>query len=224
MIRALSIAVGDGPYGPPLMKFVLTYEGELRANDSRRKWEIRRQFHPQLRELWRIHPALLVVERHRMVPGGNYFQYEQHHSLPPGPVRSAPPNSIDVLAPIKVEDKQYCPLVRNSLALHCGLKIIFLRKEEPGKIYQGGDLDNRLKTLFDALSVPNRTEPLPKGAVIEDPLYCLLEDDALITRIDVETQRLLSRPKSSAHEAHLIIEVDVRPTEARIYNQPFLGD
>jgi hypothetical protein len=42
--------------------------------------------------------------------------------------------------------------VRNSFALHCGLKVLFLRKEPPGKVYQGGDIDGRIKTLLDALN------------------------------------------------------------------------
>ena len=102
-------------------------------------------------------------------------------------------------------------------------KILFLRKENPGRVYQGGDLDNRLKTLFDALSIPNDSQIL-QDKTIDDPICCLLEDDSLIKRIDVDTQRLLSRPNSSQHEVSLVIEVDVRVTEARLYNHPFLGD
>jgi hypothetical protein len=46
-----TLAVGDGPYGLPVMKFALTYEGELRSNDDyRRKWEIRKHFQPQLQD------------------------------------------------------------------------------------------------------------------------------------------------------------------------------
>ena len=59
---------------------------------------------------------------------------------------------------------------------------------------------------------------------IIDPIYCLLEDDSLITRIDVDTQRLLGRPDVSEHEAHLLMEVDVRVTDSRVYNYAFLGD
>jgi hypothetical protein len=59
---------------------------------------------------------------------------------------------------------------------------------------------------------------------ITDPIYCLLEDDSLINRIDVDTQRLLSRPDSTEHEVHLVIEVDIRVADFRLYNQIFLGD
>jgi hypothetical protein len=221
-----SIHLGEGPYGPPFMKFTLTYEGELRSNDDhRRKWEIRKHFHPQLQELWRINPSLVSVEKTRHIPKGGYWKMELHHSEPDA---RRPPDMngvelMDLLEPIAAGGRTFLPLVRNSLALQCGLKILFLRKEEPGRVYQGGDLDNRLKTLFDALSVP-KPEQVGSDDTIADPIFCLLEDDDLIRRIDVDTQRLLSRPNASVHDVHLVIEVDVRPTESRLYNQPFLGD
>jgi hypothetical protein len=89
-------------------------------------------------------------------------------------------------------------------------------------VYQGGDLDNRLKTLFDALAVPNRDQVV-QDETIEDPIYVLLEDDAYITKIDVDTHRLLSNPDASRHQVRLIIEVEIAVAEARLYNQPFLG-
>lgn len=41
--------------------------------------------------------------------------------------------------------------------------------------------------------------------------------------LNVETGLLLTQPGASIHEVRLIIEVDVRVTQARIYNQLFLG-
>jgi UPF0288 family protein (methanogenesis marker protein 3) len=115
------------------------------------------------------------------------------------------------------------PLVRDSFALKCGLKILFLRKEDPGRVFQGGDMDNRLKTLFDALAIPNKQQ-IVNDAGTTDPINCLLEDDRLITKVEIDTHRLLSRPNASKHEVHLVIEVDVRVSNSRTYNHPFLGD
>jgi hypothetical protein len=109
------------------------------------------------------------------------------------------------------------------MALKCGLKILFLRKEDAGRVYQGGDLDNRLKTLFDALSVPQIDQVVEDNS-IADPILCLLEDDGLITSVSVETHRLLSNPNASINEVKLIIEVDIGVTQSRLYNQAFLGD
>jgi hypothetical protein len=218
-----SIRIGDGAFGAPAMKFTLLYEGELRSNDDyRRKWEIRKYVHPQLEDLWRIDQGLVTVRKNRIIPKASYFLTEMHHDLPEG-VQAPVEDGMDLLIPIIRGNRQFFPLVRNSLDLRCGLKITFLRKEEPGRIYQGGDLDNRLKTLFDALSVPTN-EQIAEDPSIGDPIYCLLEDDGLISRIDVETGKLLAQPNATKHDVRLIVEVNVRVAHARLYNQVFLGD
>jgi hypothetical protein len=117
------------------------------------------------------------------------------------------------------------PLVRESFALHCGLKILFLRKEQPGKVYQGGDIDGRIKTLLDALTMPRRVEQvLERTGSRLHPIYCLLEEDSLVSGIQVETERLLTDQNHPADYARLIIEVDVSVRQAMIYNQCCLED
>jgi hypothetical protein len=229
MIRT-TVSMGDGPYGPSVMKFTLTYDGELRSNGKpRHKWEIRQQIHPQLAELWQISPALRYVSNHRWVArSGNFGIPVLHHSAEDhGPGSQRPPtdgNWINVCEPIAVKGKRFVPLVRESLSLRCGLKITYLRKEDPGNlIFQGGDLDNRIKTLFDALSMPNMDQMIDDPNS-DDTIYCLLEDDRLISGCSIETQRLLSNRDASEHDVRLVIEVDVRVNQARIYNQPFLGE
>jgi len=226
-----ALRMGEGVLGAPFVKFTLTFDGDLPSNGRPSdKWAIRKQFHTQLVELWRINPALRLVEKRRDFPktwGTAYL--EMHHSVVPQPVsfikrsgRDA--ETIDLLEPIDRGGRKFAPLVRESLALKCGLKIVFLRKEEPGKVYQGGDLDNRIKTLFDALAVPNNDQVIDDPTLGPDPIYCLLEDDGLITAIDIETHQLLSRANNSKHDVSLIIHVDVRVIMTRVYNQPFLGD
>jgi hypothetical protein len=99
----------------------------------------------------------------------------------------------------------------------------FLAQGKPRQSISRGDIDNRLKTLFDALAVPNQDQ-IVADPDVADPVYCLLEDDSLIAGLSVETHRLLTRPDSSQHEVRLVIEVDVRVARSRIYNQHFLGD
>jgi hypothetical protein len=55
------------------------------------------------------------------------------------------------------------------------------------------DINNRLKTLFDALRVPKKQEIQKSWAPTTDerPLHCLLYDDQWITRVNVETAQLL---------------------------------
>lgn len=209
------------------MKFTLTYEGDLASNGRpAKKWEIRKQFDPQLRELWRITPALKNVLRNRVIPEkAGFFHLELHHSVEDK--RQVRPtdekDTIDLCASIDRGDRKFFPLVRDTFALTCTLKILFLRKEEPGHVYQGGDIDNRLKTLFDALAVPS-ADQIIEDRTIEDPIHCLLEDDRLITGFTVDTHRLLSNAGQSEHYVKLIIEADVRVSQARMYNTYFLGD
>jgi len=213
------------------MKFALIFDGELRSNGSpTEKWEIRKKFDPQLRELWKIHPSLNHVEhspyRYAPKPGSGikYAYMENHHSFNEYTTQhKLPEKHMDLCETIERGGRRFFPLVRESFALKCALKILFLRKEAPGRVYQAGDLDNRLKTLFDALGVPPMDQ-VCDGSIAEDPIYCLLEDDALIMHCDIETHRLLSRPEASKYEVHLVVEVDVRVTQPRAYNIPFLGD
>lgn len=212
--------------GLPIMKFTLTFEGDLKSNGRPAdKWAIRKQLAPQLKELWRINPALRRVEQNRIIPKSGFWNVELHHSLE-DQQRIRPTDekeTIDLCAPILRGGRRFVPLVRDTFALVCGLKILFLRKEEPGRVYQGGDIDNRLKTLFDALAIPSADQVI-EDQDIEEPIYCLLEDDGLITGFAVDTHRLLSRPGVTEHYVQLIVEVDVRVTQARIYNTYFLGD
>jgi hypothetical protein len=56
-----------------------------------------------------------------------------------------------------------------------------------------------------------------------DPIYCLLEDDSLVSGLDVQSERLLTDKSHPVDYVRLTIEVDVRVRQAMIYNQSFLG-
>lgn len=221
-------------WGLPVMKFTLTFDGELPAstNGSRKlaeKWAIRKHFDPQLRELWEVHPALRELKRRGPIPKDGYWWIEGHHSRDERSDRSAPripqDGDIDLMSLTEKGGYKFFPLVRESLALVCGLKVLFLRKETPGKVYQGGDLDNRIKTLLDALCMPQHLEQVVDGDKdAPDPIFCLLEDDSLIAGLNVESERLLTAPNATANTVRLVIEVDVRVTQARLYNSLLLAD
>jgi hypothetical protein len=178
------------------MEFRLTYDGPLRAagNNSNRKeqkHEIRMSLHPQLCQLWRTHPGLKQLQ-------GIW----QQKCL------------------ITRESWSFLPLVTSQRSLHCHLTILFLRPGSPGKlICDGGDIDNRLKTLFDALRAPKSSElPCtnpPGGGVI----CVLLEEDSLITGFDVETDQLLGGeagggPAKDSSHVRLVIQVSVKNAQS----------
>ena len=55
------------------------------------------------------------------------------------------------------------------------------------------DIDNRLKTLFDVLTVPDHNQGYEHltSADDEKPFFCLLSDDKLISKVTVQTDKLL---------------------------------
>jgi hypothetical protein len=229
------------------VKFTLTYDGPLLSSGNKakneNKWDIRKNLHPQLADLWGSHPALKSVEDNRHFPKTGGATLVQGHHKYPGPVRSPlmttisgnenildltgesePREILDLCESIEKHGAWFRPLVRDSYALHCGLKIRFLRQEPPGKVYQGGDLDGRIKTLVDALTMPQHIEQvLEKDGTQLKPLHCLLEDDAMISGFEIESERLLGDQGNSKEWVKLMIEVDVRVRLATIYNQSFLG-
>lgn len=170
------------------MEFRLVYEGYLPSsgNASRHpKWKhlIRKQLHPQLLKLWKEHPAL--AHKWKVMPGGPVYQLLRQQRL----VKNIPGiNEVEMLAQqFERCGYRFVPLVNNRFDIVCGLDILFLRRGNPGDlISSGGDLDNRIKTLFDALRVPkdgSELHGLPEEG--ENPFFCLLEDDSLITEFNV---------------------------------------
>ncbi len=166
------------------MNFTLTYDGKLNANgDSRHKHKIRQVFHRQLAELWKASPL------------------SQHGTLDPSLTK-------------KIGNYQFLPLTSRARQENAELKIIMLRPQTgPGFIIgEGGDIDNRLKTLFDSLRMPDKVEELPAGedpAEGEDPFFCLLENDILITGLSVRTDRLLEPAQKNSY-VKLLVEVSIR--------------
>ncbi len=105
------------------------------------------------------------------------------------------------------------PLVVVAPAL-AGIKYLARqRRDEPAHLIRsGGDVDNRIKVLFDAPRMPENCDefadyPMPEKD--EDPFYCLLEDDRLVTEMKVTTDRQLT-PVSLGdyqNDVHLVIHV-----------------
>jgi hypothetical protein len=215
------------------MKFRLTYEGQLKASGNHNKhveekWDIRRALEPQLVELWKTHPALSGVGLYLRPPplpspvtGPQLLDYVQAEQSIHAESRADIAQKLQ--SPIVVGGMQFLPLVRKDLDLACKLDVTFLRKGQPGAlILPGGDLDNRMKTLFDALSVPNEQDL--RGNPDHEPFLCLLENDSLITDQHVETDRLLTKPDASQSEVHLVIHVSVNVMRLSQSNIGFLGD
>lgn len=177
------------------MKFRLHYRGPLKAKGRPvDKQVLRRAFHPQLKDLWGRVPLVHQAE--------NFLHKDYELSV----IR-------------EINGWAFSSVISKSLHLVADLDITILRPEEPGAIVtKGGDIDNRLKTLLDALSIPKPdqipTEDAPRTD--EAPLHCLLEDDNLITGLRVSVDRFLGVQDPS--EVLAIILVDISATRGTLEN------
>jgi hypothetical protein len=99
-----------------------------------------------------------------------------------------------------------------------------LRHEEPLTFMkQGGDLDGRLKTLFDGLRMPQDASQQAGTLPTADPLYVLLEDDILISDLSIKTGRLLGERIKKKHAVRLTIDVTIKVLRLFSQNQCLVG-
>ena len=209
------------------MDFRLTYTGKLFASgrdpaggqpDPRRdhKHEVRRAFHHQLKRLWEVTPFLLQGN-----VGGPEIFVDQNHV----PTAYEHHDIASLSAKHALYGFNFVPLVTHGLKLFCSLDILMLRPDKPGDTKWGGDVDNRLKTLLDALSIPTENEGYDQRppAADEKPMFTLLEDDKLITKVSVETDQMLEPINSTfdAENTRLVIAVRIRPFTMNIGNVRF---
>ena len=180
------------------MEFRLVYQGRLPAASqsntrTQDKHRIRKALHPQLRELWKADRYLGKAYVRKIRDG-----------------RSA----LDWLADAYARcGYRFAPLVGSKAGDEaCALDILFLRRDQPGDLIQhGGDIDNRMKVLLDALKMPDDCQELCGESPTEDqdPFFCLLKDDRLITELRIVTDRLLTPVATDEHinDVHLVIHV-----------------
>jgi hypothetical protein len=195
------------------MEFRLTYAGQLLAarNDKRvlerslHVHRLRRHFHAQLRELWRVHPVLVKDNEAYMGLAAGHEPIFQSEGF------------------------NWKPIVTKGNGLICKLDVLLLRQGNPGNVLY--DIDNKLKTLFDALRMPIGPQELGEGTSQgkqlpqsdENPFYVLLENDNLITHVAVTSDRLLEPvPGVPIEEAvRLVLDVTVRPYDVHMDNLAF---
>jgi hypothetical protein len=222
------------------MRFRLTYEGELRPGQrdpdsgqwdrlAEHKQHIRKCFHRQLKYLWQTNRFL---RDHKMHPAAynnpNWVTYPTSGASW-GDDKSDYRPMFEVIANnFRENGYSFVPLIRSELSLICSLNILFLRRDIPGSVVSAGDLDNRIKTLIDALRRPQSANELRGNETPgdgEDPFYCLLEDDKLVTQLSVETDTLLEPPTEGSVEQHrqvrLIITVELKPYDVTMFNLSF---
>ena len=195
----------------PYMRFRLTYEGELISTqeddqpssvreDRRRKQKhaLRKWFHPQLKHLWATHPMLKTKNNISSANGENYLDKTAKDFAGWG--------------------YNYVPVLKKGDQAICHIETLFLRRQMPGGLIRGGDLDNRMKTLYDSLRMPSSPAEMKDIAgpdENEKPFLVLLEEDNLITHTAIETDILLDLPINNSdaemNRVRLIMTVTISP-------------
>jgi hypothetical protein len=215
------MGTGEPIEGDKIVEFRLLYSGRMvgssktntRASD---KHEIRREFHPQLRRLWATNQNLKMVSRFSASGLEELEEKLKSETFKDEDAIAAGINAIS--NNWQRAGFRFVPLITEELCLRCSVDILLLRPEDDHRIImQGGDIDARLKTLFDALRIPKNKDETGGASpqIGEDPFYCLLEDDGLISEVRVTTDQLLLLPKeysTTPNDVFAVISVKLQPT------------
>jgi hypothetical protein len=196
------------------MNIVLHYRGLLKSNgDAAHKQQIRDHFHRQLSALWQQPPLdlLSAAAFYPTLPDPNH-DYKMLMLLARG---IQMPSLV-----VTVGNIQFVPLVSTKLNAVAALDITLLRPEPAGRILSGGgDIDNRIKTLLDALKVPdaNQVKAVANSQTVDQPFLCLLEDDGLVVRLSVSTEQLLE-PVKNTSEVIALVRVSITRVAESMHN------
>ena len=180
------------------LKFKLVYIGEIKINPKKRSkhlHEIRRVLSPQLKRLTEISPYNDVYDK--MCKNKKGMR--------------------------EIAGAKFFPIITPELNLLAELDIQIMHPEiiETPR----ADIDNRMKTLLDALKRPQSANEVVDGLHHRgEPQFTLLDDDHLVTKLTVNTTHLLSsvpREKGLANPDYdllVIISVTVKASKGTMDN------
>lgn len=172
------------------MKFKLVYVGEVKINPKKRSQhlqDIRNVLSPQLKRLSEISPYNVIKEK--LQKKGK---------------------AIKTVGGVK-----FFPLITPDLDLLAELDIQILHPEllETPK----ADIDNRMKTLLDALKRPQSQHEISENIDKDEVVYTLLDDDHLVTKMTINTSHLLYKKempkKNRDYELLIIITVNIKASK-----------
>ena len=180
------------------MKFRLVYKGDLFSTQRRLE---KNQKDPK------------ACHKHKIREN---FHYQIKNLLEGGRVHDSVKNAQSVKSCLN-SNFNFVPMVwKMKSNPDCSLNILILRRDIPGNANYAGDIDNRLKTLLDTLTIPSKQQ-LPDAATPgqdQEPFFCLFEDDSLVSHLSVEMDQLLEPPTDGgarSSECLLIVNVNIEP-------------
>lgn len=128
----------------------------------------------------------------------------------------------------KFGDFEFVPLITKELAIEAALQFHILRPTTFKG--QNADPDNIVKVLVDSLKMPQHADELPHNAqqVEEMPLFVLMQDDSLVSKItstsDELLQPILGKMQIDRSDTRVMVEVYIRPNFPTNTNLIFFSD
>ena len=188
------------------MKFKLIYFGDILTNPKKRAQhisDIRIQFHPQLKRLVNFSPWNNLTKY--MIPDASKSPIITRH----------------------ISGVDFNPIISSNLKMIAELDILLMHPEIVGVPHS--DIDNRVKTILDGLRCPQNEHEIGQNTPRDiGPIYTLLDDDHLVTKLTVNTSHLLApdliptNVQHSPDSVFMLIDVNVRVTEGTLENLPFI--
>ena len=136
-------------------------------------------------------------------------------------------NPWDNLTKYMVPEPTKSPIITPNLKMIAELEILLMHPEIVGMPHS--DIDNRVKTILDGLRCPQNEHEIGQNTPRDiGPIYTLLDDDHLVTKLTVNTSHLLAEDfikhchVGSSDSVVMLIDVIVRVTEGTLENLPFM--
>lgn len=183
------------------MEFCLHYFGPLKSNAGPiEKHQIRCQLHHQLKSICSSYPFLSSFE-----PDFNETRKQTEKPLFK-----------------EIDEKKYWFLICECLSTSVDLNLTLLVPHQTHAIVSGGDVDNRIKTLFDGLRIPQIENEIPNNDSFDysEGMFCLLEDDKLINNIQI--QMFQDHAPIDDKSCRVLIKVNTRINGAKWGNLNFI--
>jgi len=168
------------------MDFTLYYKGKLKSNgDKKEKHRIRKYLSIQIEKLWDQEPLI------------SFKQFLE--------------SEFDAFSR-QINGISFSSIINNEFHYVADIDIVLLHKDPIYKmIKNGGDIDNRIKTLLDSLKMPSRSE-FPDNSIRSNEtnrIFCLLHDDSLVSSLKITSKQFLGSDISN-NEVILLIDVHAR--------------
>ena len=195
------------------MEFTLRFSGHIPHHSKAEAHKVRCVFHDQLVDYWQRDSRLARINQRLIKP------FLRSARFPRGDVRRADRghkirSENQIYRYRQVHQIRFVPLATRWRYLRCELSMRIHRYEgdmdRGGILDNNGDLDNKCKTIVDALRVPSPECLDPSTRHSSRLFFCVLEDDRLVDRITMETRNILGPRPPKGNETEIDADIDVR--------------